>query len=242
MIALTNTEAAEARAHWQTVGVPLAEHAIYTAPNGVHAEDFAALPAGEPFRTRWKLGDGPVVIFLGRLHARKGLHLLIPAFAEAVRQTPDARLLIAGPDEGMLARLQSLVSDHDLTGRVIFTGMISGQDKLAALAAADVFALPAVGEGFSMAVLEAMACALPVLLTPGCNFPEAAGEGAGLVVQREIAPLAKGLRHLLTDDERRASMGRRARELVHERYTWPQVVVQLEAIYQDAVRRRHEHA
>ena len=76
-----------------------------------------------------------------------------------------------------------------------------------------------------------MSCGLPVLLTPGCNFPEVAAAGAGLVVEREVSPLREALHTLLTDDERRASMGRSARALVHARYTWPQVVTQLEDVY-----------
>lgn len=233
VIALTSNEAADARVIWAACGVPLPENKIAIVPNGVFLADFAHLPDPEPFREQWNLGSGPVVLFLGRLHERKGLHLLIPAFAEAVRDTPDARLLIAGPDEGMLDRLQVLVAQHDLAGRVIFTGMITGTDKLAALAAANLFALPAVGEGFSMAVLEAMACRLPVLLTPGCNFPDVVDAGAGLVTAREIAPLRDVLRDLLRDGNRRARMGQAARDLIEARFTWPQVVAQLETVYQD---------
>jgi glycosyltransferase involved in cell wall biosynthesis len=175
------------------------------------------------------------VLFLGRLHERKGLHLLIPAFAEAVKLAPDARLVIAGPDEGMLGPLRSQVDHFNLAQRAIFTGMLTGPDKFAALAAADLFALPAIGEGFSMAVLEAMACALPVILTPGCNFPEAQEAGAGIVVPRTIPDLSRALGDLLTNAARRASMGRAARDLVHARYTWPQVVAQLEDVYRAVV-------
>jgi glycosyltransferase involved in cell wall biosynthesis len=118
--------------------------------------------------------------------------------------------------------------------RVVFTGMLAGADKLAALAAADLFALPAVGEGFSMAVLEAMACGLPVLLTPGCHFPEAAEAGAGLVVTREVDALRDALRDLLAELDRRAAMGRAARALVEAGYTWAGIVSQLEAVYRAA--------
>ena len=202
-----------------------------SCPTGFTLEDFARLPDPAPFRARWELGEGPVALFLGRLHARKGLHLLIPAFADAAQSIPGARLLIVGPDEGQRAALETQVEQLKLEERVIFTGLLTGEDKLAALAAADLFALPAVGEGFSMAVLEAMTCGLPVLLTPGCNFPEVVDAGAGLVVEREVSALREALHALLTDDERRASMGRSARELVHARYTWPQVVTQLEDVY-----------
>jgi glycosyltransferase involved in cell wall biosynthesis len=238
VIALTANEAEDARAVWSACGVPLPDEKISIVPNGVQLKDFANLPPAEPSRTRWKLGSGPVVLFLGRLHERKGLQLLIPAFAGAVQTAPDARLLIVGPDEGMLSTLGAQVEHFSLGGRVIFTGMLTGDDKLAALAASDLFALPAVGEGFSMAVLEAMACGLPVLLTPGCNFPEVVDAGAGLVVEREVTALRDALDRLLTGGERRASMGRSARALVHARYTWPQVVTQLEDVYRAMIARR----
>ncbi|NLX11690.1 MAG: glycosyltransferase [Chloroflexi bacterium] len=238
VIALTATEAAESRDLWARWHVPLSDERISIVPNGVHLEDYAHLPPGEPFRQRWKLGSGPVVLFLGRLHARKGVQFLIPAFAQAADHAPDARLLVVGPDEGMLVDLRALAHAHGISERVVFTGLLTGADKLAALAAADLFALPAVGEGFSMAVLEAMACGLPVLLTPGCNFPEAAQAGAGVIVARAVEPLAGALQALLTDAERRASMGRRARELVQARYTWPQVVAQMEQVYAMVIARR----
>jgi glycosyltransferase involved in cell wall biosynthesis len=231
VIALTSHEAAEARAIWSACGVPLPDERLSIVPNGIRVSDFARLPDPAPFRARWKLGAGPVVLFLGRLHERKGLQFLIPAFADAAQSAPNARLLIVGPDEGKRAALDAQIEQLNLGARVIFTGLLTGEDKLAALAAADLFALPAVGEGFSMAVLEAMACGLPVLLTPGCNFPEVVEAGAGLVVEREVPALREGLHALLTDRERRASMGRSARDLVQARYTWPQVVTRLEDVY-----------
>lgn len=234
VIALTASETADARALWAASGVPLPDDRVAIVPNGVHLEDFDDLPDPAPFRARWGLGAGPVVLFLGRLHRRKGLQLLVPAFAQATGDQPGARLLIAGPDEGMRATLEALAGEHGVADRVVFTGMLAGADKLAALAAADLFALPAVGEGFSMAVLEAMACGLPVLLTPGCHFPEAAEAGAGLVVTREVDALRDALRDLLAELDRRAAMGRAARALVEAGYTWAGIVSQLEAVYRAA--------
>jgi len=232
IIALTQNEAADARTIWTGRGAPLREEQISIVPNGVHLEDFAMLPAGGPFRERWKLGTGPVVLYLGRLQARKGVQLLIPAFAQAVRQNPDAHLLIVGPDEGMLAELRAQVAEHQIAEQVIFTGLLTGNDKLSALAAADLFTLPAIGEGFSMAVLEAMICKLPILLTPGCNFPEVVEAGAGLVVERDTGALAEALTLLLSDARRREQMGQRAFTLVQQHYTWAQVAAQLEQVYQ----------
>lgn len=228
VIALTRDEAADARALWAARGIDIPIHIV---PNGVHLDEFAALPPKDVARARWGLGGGPVVLFLGRLHARKGLQLLLPAFAGALQHVPDARLLIAGPDEGMLTALQAQARGLALGERVVFTGLLTGPDRLAALAAADLFALPAEGEGFSMAVLEALACGLPALLTPGCHFPEAAEAGAGVVVPRQVEPLREALIALLSDADRRAAMSQRARALVEARYTWPQIVAQMEAAY-----------
>ena len=238
VIALTAAEAADARAVWSRWGVALPDGRISVVPNGVHLDDFAALPPGELFRARWNLGDGPVVLFLGRLHERKGAQFLIPAFAQARDAASDARLVIAGPDEGMLAALQGLAAVHGVAQQVTFTGMLAGDERLAALSAADMFALPAVGEGFSMAVLEALACGLPVILTPGCHFPEAAQAGAGVVVERAVAPLTGALRALLSDVDRREEMSRAARALVERCYTWPQVVAQLDDAYLAAIAAR----
>lgn len=235
VIALTRDEAADARALWAKRGIDIP---VYIVPNGVHLDEFVALPPRDVARARWSLGDGPVVLFLGRLHARKGLHLLLPAFAGALQHVPEARLLIAGPDEGMLAALQAQARGLALGERVVFTGLLTGPDRLAALAAADLFALPAEGEGFSMAVLEALACGLPVLLTPGCHFPEAAEAGAGLIVPRQIEPLREALIALLSDADRRTAMGQAARALVEARYTWPQIVAQMETAYAAIIARR----
>ena len=231
VIALTAQEAEDARLVWRACGQELPDSAIAVVPNGVHLTDFADLLPAEPFRERWGLGTGPVVLFLGRLHARKGVQLLIPAFAAATRDQPEARLLIVGPDEGMRATLEALARAEGVAARVRFTGLLTGEDKRAALAAADVFALPAVGEGFSMAALEALACGVPAVLTPGCHFPEVAEAGAGMVVPREVGALSEALGALLRDPARRAAMGQAARALVAERYTWERVVAQLERAY-----------
>ena len=231
VVALTAHEAEDARLVWRACGQRLEEGAVFVVPNGVHLADFADLPPAEPFRARWGLGTGPVVFFLGRLHARKGVQLLIPAFAAATRNLPQARLLVVGPDEGMRAQLEALARAEGVAERVVFTGLLTGAEKLAALAAADVFALPAVGEGFSMAALEALACGLPAVLTPGCHFPEVAEAGAGVVVPREVGALGEALGALLRAPERRAAMGQAARALVAQHYTWGRVVAQLTDVY-----------
>lgn len=142
---------------------------------------------------------------------------------------PTARLLVAGPDDG--GRRDLISRARCAPDQIVLTGLLTGEDRLAAYAAADLFALPAIGEGFSVAVLEAMASGLPVVLTPGCHFPEVEPAGAGLVVEREAGALAAGLRSLLVDPARRRRMGASARELVGREYTWSRIVDRLDAVY-----------
>jgi glycosyltransferase involved in cell wall biosynthesis len=225
IIALTEQEASETRDLWSQFG--LSPH-VSIVPNGVDAGAFAHLPDAAPFRRKYHLGDGPIVLFMGRLHARKGIAELVEAFRLIDR--PDARLVIAGPDEGMLAHITSRLDD-----RMVVTGYLSGDARMSALAAADVFVLPATGEGLSMAVLEAMAAGVPVLLSPGCNLPQAQASGAGLIVEPTPQALADALNDMLNEPTRLQAMGQAARQLVQDHFTWDAVAAQLEQVYSGMV-------
>jgi glycosyltransferase involved in cell wall biosynthesis len=225
VVGLTSHEADEARAAWAQFGVDAANVRFSVVPNGVNANEFANLPGREAFRARYGLGDASVCLFLGRLHGRKGVDVLVGAFKQA--NLPNARLVLAGPDEGMLEHLQPLLDEQ-----IVVTGYLDGVDRLGALAAADVFCLPATGEGLSMAALEALAAGLPVILSPGCNLPEAADAGAGLIVAPEVEPLATALRELLTDASRRAAMSTAAQGLVRDHFTWAAAAERLEQVYE----------
>ena len=224
VIGLTAQETDEARATWKSFGLDPAQTRFEVVPNGVNADEFADLRGKEAFRARYGLGNSPVCLFMGRLHVRKGVEVLVRAFREA--NVPDAKLVIVGPDDGMLALIQAIKGDQ-----TVITGYLDGQERLAALAAADLFCLPAIGEGLSMAALEALAAGLPAILSPGCNLPEVGEVGAGLIVEPQVEPLAAALRELLPDANRRAAMGSAGRALVRERFTWASVAAQMEAIY-----------
>lgn len=228
VVALTEPEAEDAARLWERLG--LQPPPIQVAPNGVNVGEITpSAAARSEFRRRASLGNATVCLFLGRLHARKGVDVLAEAFRAA--NVPDSKLVIAGPDEGMRAALEAM---HD--PRIVLTGYLDAQERLAALAAADVFALPATGEGLSMAALEAMAAGLPVILSPGCNLPEIEPAGAGIEVPPSVEPLAAALALLLGDTELRLKMGEAARALVEARFTWPRVAEQMESVY-DTLRR-----
>lgn len=232
VVALTAAERAEAEAFWKRLGTPATFSVV---PNGVNPAEFIDRDgARAAFRARWGLSDAPVCLFLGRLHARKGIDFLIRAFQ--IARLEQAYLVIAGPDEGMLATITPLIAADR---RIVLTGYLDDEGRRAALAAADVFVLPALGEGLSIAALEALASGLPAILSPECNLPEAAAAGAALIVERQVEPLASALTTLMSNPELRAAMGERARALVSEHFTWDRVGTQLETVYQSLVKRQH---
>jgi glycosyltransferase involved in cell wall biosynthesis len=193
-------------------------------PNGIDPAAFAHLPDDTAFRQQYGISTGRVVLFMGRLHARKGVEVLVRAFKQA--NIADTTLVLAGPDEGLRATLMPLLDE-----RITLTGYLDGETRLAALASADLFALPAIGEGLSMAVLEAMASGVAVLLSPGCNLPQVTPADAGRIVAPEVDALADALRDLLADSARLRAMGAHARQLVQEQFTWARVAAQVEAVY-----------
>ena len=225
IVALSQPERVDVETLWPSFGRRRIPAGFSVIPNGVNPDDFAHLSGREAFRSRYNLGDAPVCLFMGRLHPRKGVGLLVEAFKAA--NMPQARLVIVGPDEGMLDTLKPLLDE-----RIIVTGYLGGADRLAAFAAADLLALPAVGEGLPMVVLEALAAGLPVIVSPGCNLPEVAEYGAGLKVEAAVEPLTLALRTLLPDASRRAAMSQVAIKLVNERFTWDMIATQLETLYQ----------
>ncbi len=227
VIALTETELREVEAIWARFGKRQPPTGFSIIPNGVDLQEFSNLTRAQDFRRRHGLSEAPVVLFLGRLQARKGVDVLVRAFQRA--QVEQARLLIAGPDEGMLSQAQALAVGDP---RIVFTGYLGSNERLEALAASDVFALPARGEGLSLALLEALAAGLPVLISPGCNMPEVESAGAGYVADATVEAVAVKLRELLVDASLRARMGSAARQLAAERYTWDKVALQLESVYQ----------
>ena len=203
---------------------------ICILPNGV---ELPSLPQGprEPASGRQSL------LFLSRLHAKKGLTELLRGWAIARAAAPQRaaewRLTIAGTDRhGYRAELEALARALDIVENVEFVGPKFGAAKEDAYFSASAFVLPSHSEGLPQAVLEAWAHGLPVLMTPACNLPEGFERSAAIKVEADPQGIAVGLGHLfeMTAAQRNA-VGQRGRELVESRYTWPTVARQMRQVY-----------
>lgn len=194
------------------------------------AEHADCLSAG-----KMSLCRNPYVIVLSRLHKKKGLELLLPAFLALVRRREFAswKLVLAGDGEpGYVNSLRRLVQAHEGDDSVVFAGWVEGPRKNGMLQRASLLALPSYQENFGLCVVEAMACGVPVLISPHVNLaPEIEAAGAGWVTPSESDALEHALAEALGDPQARARRGAIGRELVARRFTWAAVSQQLSALY-----------
>jgi glycosyltransferase involved in cell wall biosynthesis len=211
---------------------------IRVIPNGIDLEPFAAA-SGAAAGDRWGIPpDAPVVLFLGRLHPTKGADRLLEAFLRIERQFPRSRLVMAGPDEwGMEEGIRLAAASVGKGERVILPGMVNDAEKADLLARADLLCLPSRGEGFSIAILEALASGKPVLISPECHFDEVEAKGGGRVAASDPATLSVALAEMLSDTDKLRVMGQKGRRLVEERYTWSRVADLTIQAYREALDR-----
>ena len=160
-------------------------------------------------------------LFLSRIHEKKGIDLLIEAFARLAAAYPDFDLVIAGPAQvGLQASLMRLAETHGIGSRLHWVGMLSGDVKYGALRAAEFFVLPSHQENFGVVVAEALSCATPVLITNKVNiWREVEADNAGVVVDDTIDGVARGLARMLALGEAdHAAMRASARACFAARY------------------------
>jgi glycosyltransferase involved in cell wall biosynthesis len=204
-----------------------------------------ALPADrdrvrEQFAHDWPETHGKkIILFLSRVNFKKGLDLLAKAFGAVARNRPDVHLFIAGPDnEGYAAKVRQWLDEERVLDRVTFAGMLEGERKEAAFAAADIFVLPSYTENFGVAIAEALAVGVPVIISNKVNiWREIKDADAGIVVNCDAGELATAITKLLDDDQLRRNCGAAGKLLVAEKFDWPSIVVRMTAVYRDVIAR-----
>ena len=207
---------------------------ICVIPNGVDLPD-ESQPKGEPpWQGRWP-ASSRILLFLGRLHPKKGLLQLLTAWRTI--QPGLWRLAIAGWDQGGHQKeLETFVHEHGLADTVAFLGPIHGHAKSAAYASAQAFILPSFSEGLPMTILEAWAAGLPVLQTDACNLPEGLAAGASIAITTDPDQMARSLLYLMEMPEsERIAMGVRGRQLAHKQFNWTKVAGEMAAVYRWAL-------
>jgi glycosyltransferase involved in cell wall biosynthesis len=212
------------------------QNPVAIIPNGVDLPSETSR-SGQPDWNNLFPGESQVLLFIGRIHPKKGLKHLLYAWARVKQESSSGgkpwRLVIAGwPEEAHQKELERLCVTLGIGDDVRFVGPQFDNQKAASLARADAFILPSISEGLPMAVLEAWSYRLPVLMTPQCNLPEGFVAEAAINMSPDVASIAVALKTLFDmADVARRDMGERGRKLVENRFTWSSVASSMHSVY-----------
>jgi glycosyltransferase involved in cell wall biosynthesis len=213
----------------------------FVLSNGIEPEDYALnrTEARAIAKCTWpQLSDSPYVLYLGRLHPKKRLDLLIESFlAGAPRRF---KLVVAGPDEcGLWERLVGRFLQNGSADRVIRLQTVAGFQKVALLAGASLFALPSEHENFGNAALEALAAGTPVLLSPHVDLAQAVvAAGLGETAPLDVGTWRERLSMLPNGGEVRDGFAESSRQWVSKHYSWAKIATQLVQRYREVCSQR----
>ena len=189
-------------------------------PDGFDPSAFEALPERGRFRDRFFEGyKGPLVLFLARLNAKKGLDLLIDAMRIVIEKRPEVRLAIVGPPDPVAFNREVLewVKANGIEDQTVLTGVADKEMRLQAFADSDIYVLPSHAENFGFTIFEAMACGIPVVVSDTLNFaPDFDRSGAAFVLPRTPESFAEAIIKLIDQPDLRQAMGARGRSLVRQ--------------------------
>jgi glycosyltransferase involved in cell wall biosynthesis len=209
---------------------------LFLRRNGIDLEPFQVLPPAGRFRAEHGiLGGERVILYIGRISPIKNLGQLVEAFRNAALER--TRLVLAGPalEPDYARELTGLIAKLGLGGRVLLTGPLYGEDKLAALAAADLFVLPSLSESYGNAAAEAVAAWVPVLLTDGCGIAPQIDGRAGMAVPVGVSSLARGMQTMMEDPVALARLTRQRGAVLGE-LSWDEPLAQTEELYRAVLR------
>jgi len=194
--------------------------------------------AGQFFQKYPELRGRKLVVFLGRLHSKKGLDLLIPAFAEVLKSDPNIHLVLVGPGEkNYVQGLHDLIVKLGFSERVLFTGHLAAEAKWQGLAAGTVYVLPSYQENFALTVVEAMRGGLPVVLSRRVNiWEDVTKAGAGLACDLAPKSVATTIVQYLKDPTLRAKAVACGQKLLAEKFNWERSFETMENVYKQLLK------
>lgn len=221
-LAATSSFHATAKTEYEDIRRMGFRQPVAVIPNGIDIPDL--LPKNK--------GVTRTLLFLGRVHPKKGLDLLLPAWQVVQDRFPDWQLQIVGPDNnGYLTKMQKLAMALRLK-RVEFRGSLSGEKKAQAYRMADLFVLPTYSENFGMTVAEALAAGTPAIVSTGAPWEGLNPRGAGWWIDIGVDPLVACLvKALAMSPDTLAEMGLRGREWMQTEYSWARIGEQMALTY-----------
>ena len=171
---------------------------------------------------------GKNIISMGRLHSVKGFDLLIKSFVGILAKYNEARLFIAGPDEGEKCNLQKLIIENHCEDRIFLVGNITGVEKINFLINADLFVLPSHSENFGIVYAESLAAGTPIVASQNTPWSEVEQAGCGRWIPNEISEITEAMIYMLNKDKEKMSINSR---LFAEQFNWPIIACQFDRLF-----------
>lgn len=204
----------------------------FLSPNGIEICE-SQIQVGAFRQSFPELADKRIMLFLGRLHAIKGLDLQLQALKQLIGKYPDLRWVLVGPDDGEWNRLHRLIRSNGLESYVKWVGPMFGPERFTAFADADVVVQTSLYECHSMTVNEALAIGVPLAITDTVNFDAVQRVGAGYVVPRNPSALANAIDAILESPDKGQQMRMAGRKFAQEELGWSHIAARVKAAYTD---------
>lgn len=208
-------------------GLPIKKSIIIS--NGIDSESLDSKTAPDFFKNKFNIPKNKkIILSLGRLNWKKGFDTLIPAMAKVVKKRPESLLIIAGNDnDGYKKVIDNLITKQKLQKNVIYTGMVLGDDKIAAFKNSDIFVLPSYSENFGMAAAEALYFGLPSVLTKAVAISyDIKKANAGIVIDKNSDQLADAIIKIIDSPDLGRKFGENGKKLVKERFSFKSIAEQ----------------
>jgi glycosyltransferase involved in cell wall biosynthesis len=204
---------------------------FFSVASGIDPDLAREVKIGEFRKTYPLLARKRILLFLGRLHWSKGLEVQARAIASVLKEDPDVMWVLVGPDDGEWESLSRLIKTLGLERHVLWTGPLTRRNCLQALADADVFLLTSRHEAHSMAMNEALAIGVPLIMTDTVGFNEVAKAGAGKIVPWDSQAVATVVVEVLRNRELALEMGEAGRRLAAGQLAWPKIAAAMAEQY-----------
>ncbi|NLH39965.1 MAG: glycosyltransferase [Elusimicrobia bacterium] len=219
---------------------PKYENKIKVIPNGLNLNNFNTSIVSENLIKKFPaIKNKKLILYLSRINWKKGLDLLFPAFTKLVKENSDYHLLMAGDDDGddYTLKMKNLVKELGILDSVTFTGLLVGEDKIEAFKRAEIFVLPSYSENFGVAIIEAMAWGVPIVISNKVGvYDDVEKNKAGIIVETNIESVYYGMKTLLENNNLRIEISKNAQKMVKEYYDIDKVTDNMIKMYEEVLK------
>jgi glycosyltransferase involved in cell wall biosynthesis len=211
------------------MGIP--EDKLQVIPNGINLSDYQNLPNNGKFRLKHSINtDVPIILYVGRIYKKKGLDLLVQAFSLVLKDIPEARLVLIGPDDGYQHYLIELSETLQIYDKLIFCGFLSHNDKMEAFVDSDVFVTPKF-YGFPITFIEACICGKPIVTTNEGDWLDWIHRHTGCCIDYNIQSLKQAIIFIIKNDKISKEFGENGKKIVNNYFNWEKIVKKVEIVY-----------